>query len=62
MQLEEFKETCPFCWEYIWLLVDPTLDQIYTEDCSVCCRPILVKTTISDNQITLTLAQEDDGF
>ncbi|MAH73188.1 MAG: hypothetical protein CBC09_03845 [Cellvibrionales bacterium TMED49] len=62
MYLEEVKETCPFCWESIWLLVDPSDDQMYIEDCSVCCRPILVKTTTSNSGVTIVLAQEDDGF
>ncbi|MAJ80481.1 MAG: hypothetical protein CMK30_04020 [Porticoccaceae bacterium] len=60
--MQELKEICPFCWESIWLLVDPSEEQTYTEDCHICCRPILIKTTISDNQVTLIVAQEDVGF
>lgn len=33
--------TCPYCWERIEILVDPSADaQDYIEDCSVCCNPI----------------------
>lgn len=32
---------CPYCWEQISVLVDPSVpQQSYIEDCEVCCRPI----------------------
>ena len=34
---------CPYCWERIEVLVDPSVpEQSYVEDCQVCCRPILI--------------------
>ena len=45
-QLHEKQITCPFCWESITVLVDPSESQLYTEDCSVCCRPILIQTEV----------------
>ncbi|MEJ2309603.1 MAG: CPXCG motif-containing cysteine-rich protein [Gammaproteobacteria bacterium] len=34
---------CPSCGERIELLIDTSLEQQeYIEDCSVCCRPIVV--------------------
>ena len=40
MQEEVFTQ-CPFCFEEISILVDPSVDdQTYIEDCQVCCRPI----------------------
>lgn len=41
--LETQKDYCPYCGEFIELVIDPLLfNQEYVEDCSVCCRPILI--------------------
>lgn len=35
--------TCPCCWQTIEIVVDLSAgEQEYVEDCSVCCRPMLV--------------------
>ena len=35
--------TCPYCWETIDIALDLSVDeQRYVEDCSVCCRPIVI--------------------
>lgn len=35
--------TCPYCWETIEVEVDLSVEaQRYVEDCSVCCRPIVI--------------------
>ncbi|NND16728.1 MAG: CPXCG motif-containing cysteine-rich protein [Eudoraea sp.] len=31
---------CPYCWEEISMLLDPSVSQTYVEDCEVCCNPI----------------------
>lgn len=62
LSLSEQSVTCPYCWETITLLIDPTESQIYTEDCFVCCRPILVDAQIDDDLITVQVTQEDMGF
>jgi hypothetical protein len=64
MSFELIEESiiCPFCWETITLLVDPSESQIYTEDCFVCCRPILVNTEIQGDHIQVNVTQEDLGF
>ncbi|MDT0650573.1 CPXCG motif-containing cysteine-rich protein [Autumnicola edwardsiae] len=32
---------CPYCWEEISVLLDPSVKaQTYIEDCEVCCNPI----------------------
>jgi hypothetical protein len=42
--LEETEVTCPYCWELIPLFLDLSAgSQTYTEDCSVCCQPIVVR-------------------
>ena len=61
-ELVEKDITCPFCWELIPVLVDPSESQTYTEDCSVCCHPILIKTEISGEDISILATQEDEGF
>jgi hypothetical protein len=41
---EEHLIRCPFCREAITIFVDPTVSgDEYTEDCTVCCRPILIR-------------------
>ncbi|MGB2173009.1 MAG: CPXCG motif-containing cysteine-rich protein [Porticoccaceae bacterium] len=62
MFLHEEDITCPYCWESITLLVDPSESQTYTEDCFVCCRPILVITDIDGDTINVKVTQEDLGF
>ena len=65
MEFSELLEkdiTCPFCWELISILVDPSEAQTYTEDCSVCCHPILIQTEFFDDDIVISTAQEDEGF
>jgi hypothetical protein len=35
--------TCPYCWESIEITLDLSIEeQRYVEDCSVCCRPIVI--------------------
>lgn len=61
-ELHEKQITCPFCWESITVLVDPSESQLYTEDCSVCCRPILIQTEVQGDYVSVEVTQEDDGF
>jgi len=38
--MEQFF-TCPYCWEEISMILDSYNDEeVYIEDCEVCCRPI----------------------
>lgn len=42
--LESAEVTCPCCWEPIELSLDLSAgSQTYTEDCQVCCQPLLVR-------------------
>ena len=54
-ELVEKDITCPFCWELISVLVDPSESQTYTEDCSVCCHPILIRIEISSPNISVLI-------
>lgn len=60
--LLEWSSSCPCCGEPIDLFVDPSLEvQQYVEDCSVCCRPILVSVTLADGEIErVMLDREND--
>jgi hypothetical protein len=44
--------TCPYCGEPIEMLVDCSAGtQEYVEDCSICCRPIVVRVDIDDGEL-----------
>ena len=45
---------CPYCWEEISMLLDPSASSSYVEDCEVCCNPIKVTTNF--------VALELEGF
>lgn len=35
--------SCPYCGENIEIIIDGSVEsQQYTEDCSVCCQPIVI--------------------
>ena len=52
--------TCPYCWESIEISLDLSVDaQQQVEDCSVCCRPIVVRYSAADGELsTLEVAAE----
>ena len=40
---------CPYCAESFEVLVDCSIEQQeYIEDCEVCCRPVTLVVTVSD--------------
>ncbi|WP_029921720.1 CPXCG motif-containing cysteine-rich protein [Nevskia soli] len=60
--IEETTVTCPACWESIELTVDLSAgSQTYTEDCSVCCRPMTVHLTVADNGEEYTVEVEPES-
>lgn len=42
---------CPYCWEEISMLLDPSASQTYVEDCEVCCNPITVSVNFEDGEL-----------
>ena len=43
---------CPYCGENISMLIDLNFNnQKYIEDCEVCCRPIELSFSVSDDMI-----------
>ncbi|MDX1463119.1 MAG: CPXCG motif-containing cysteine-rich protein [Marinirhabdus sp.] len=51
---------CPYCWEEISMLLDPSASQTYVEDCEVCCNPITI-TTHFDNGELISFTAENLG-
>jgi hypothetical protein len=52
---------CPSCGKTNETLVDPGggSRQVYTEDCTVCCRPNVLRVTISgDGEVSLDVESE----
>lgn len=40
----EHEFTCPYCWETISMVLEPRAEeQVYVEDCEVCCNPIQIR-------------------
>ena len=50
----EYFFTCPFCWQEISIIIEPSEKiQSYIEDCEVCCNPINIKFEVQDGEIML---------
>lgn len=52
--MQEHFFQCPFCWEEISMLLDPSVsEQNYVEDCEICCNPIEVRVKFENQALTL---------
>ena len=62
--LDEILVSCPYCGERLDLLIDPSAgDQHYTEDCQVCCQPMVVRVQFGFDGVAVVEAlREDDTF
>ena len=61
MLTETAQIYCPYCGEKIEIIVDGSIaQQDYTEDCSVCCRPMELSISVSGEDITVTVRREDE--
>ena len=60
--VEECAADCPYCGEPITVLVDASCgDQSYTEDCEVCCQPMIVNASADeDGNVGVSLHREDE--
>lgn len=61
MERVETEVQCPFCFEYFSTVVDCSVEQqTYTEDCFVCCRPILftVRCTSDGELMSVDIGRE----
>jgi len=61
MGLVECEITCPYCWEEIGIGVDTSVaEQEYVEDCSVCCRPIVLRCVCDDATVIEVTARAEN--
>ena len=53
--------TCPYCWEAIEIALDLSVEsQEQVEDCSVCCRPIVIRYSAEEGALVgLDIAAEN---
>ncbi|MGB5461173.1 MAG: CPXCG motif-containing cysteine-rich protein [Eudoraea sp.] len=43
---------CPYCWDEISMLLDPSIrQQSYVEDCEICCNPIELSIEFINNDL-----------
>ena len=59
---EEYHFSCPYCGSKISMLFESLSEpQEYTEDCEVCCRPIVVKFKTSEfSDLNVEIKKTDD--
>lgn len=59
MQFDEVEIQCPHCGEPLSAPVDPSqgVDQEFIEDCAVCCKAILIRMNLSDDEPVVEVLQ-----
>lgn len=59
--IEQAEVQCPCCWEAIALSLDLSAgSQEYTEDCPVCCQPLLVRLRVDvDGRYAVDVEREN---
>ena len=58
--LDSQEVCCPYCGETFEALIDVSVeDQVYIEDCEVCCRPIEFTVSVGDS-IMVTVRHENE--
>jgi len=57
----EKEISCPYCGEYITVLIDGSVpQQEYIEDCQVCCRPIIFRVQIDTDYVNVQVFHENE--
>ncbi len=61
-QLKQRLIQCPYCWEVIEVLIEPSdEEQRYVEDCQVCCKPIEFHVfTCPDGEVMVDVKTDDE--
>lgn len=50
--MEEHFFQCPYCWQDVSMLLDSSVpNQLYIEDCEVCCNPIQVSVSFINSEL-----------
>jgi len=59
----EHPYVCPHCWEQSTLFVDVTAsgEQVFVQDCEVCCNPIEFTVVVEDGEIRSFSSQPANG-
>ena len=62
--LTEETVYCPYCGEALQVLIDPQeAGQQYTEDCQVCCKPILFTLTVdASGDLSVSVRDENESY
>lgn len=51
--MEEHFYQCPYCWEEVSILLDPSIrENVFIEDCEVCCNPLEFTVSFENEQLT----------
>lgn len=59
--LEPVDVQCPYCGERVTLLIDcPAGPQEYTEDCQVCCQPMVIAVAVDADGVPQVQARRED--
>lgn len=62
--LTETAVSCPYCAELINVLIDPEeAGHQYTEDCQVCCQPIVFHVEIGvTDELHVSVRSENEAY
>ena len=53
---------CPYCGEGNALVVDCTVEtQEYIEDCTVCCRPMILRARVDQGGVNIVARHENES-
>lgn len=62
LSLTSYFMACPYCMEQIEVVVDSTAgSQEYTEDCEVCCNPIIFKIVMDGARVLNIEAEKENA-
>ena len=55
---------CPYCGEFIEVLIDCSVaQQDYIEDCQVCCKPIIFNVEVdSEGNLSVSVRDENEAY
>jgi hypothetical protein len=57
---EEITVACPYCAEPFVVEPEPSDDPVeYVEDCHICCKPILITVTYSEDGSDVVVVRDD---